>query len=119
LKPTFYHFKNKLIGRWKRIGIVRKVFEVLLLAILAFLTVPSNSVRLAIALSGHPQIARHTQVTKVGSVETQYLLGKYHIGRAYEINKTYLSWDGSYYVYAFHVTRIVLFNVAYSVPEPG
>jgi len=119
LKTKYDHFKEKLVSHWKNIGRVRKVLEVLLFTVLAFLTVPSNSVRLAIALSGHPHIALHTQVTKVGSGETRYLLGKYHIGRAYEINNSYLSWDGSYYVYAFHVTRIILFNVAYSVPEPG
>lgn len=119
MKRTFDRSKKKLRNHWKKIGLVRKVFEILLLAILAFLTVPSNSVRLAIALSGHPNMALHAQVTKLDSGETRYLLGKYHIGRAYGISETYLNWDGSYYVYAFHVTRIVLVNVAYSIPEPG
>lgn len=119
MKRAYNRLEKKWLDHWKKIGNVRKTFEVLVLTVLLFLTVPSNSVRLAIVLSGHPRIAFTTRVTKVDSDETRYLLGKYHIGRAYEISGTYLDPSGSYYVNAFHVIRIILFNVAYSVPEPG
>lgn len=119
MKRVYSSEKEWLLCHWKKTGCVKKSLEILILLFLLFLTVPSNSVRLAIAISGHPSIACTTQVFKADSTETRYLLGKYHIGRAYEISGTYLDSSGSYYVNAFHVIRIVLVNVAYSVPEPG
>lgn len=119
MKEWGVNFKQKCADHWHRIGIFRKTIEVLVALLLLFLTVPSNSVRAAIALEGHPQLAMKVNVTKASAGETRYVLGKYHIGCAYEIDRAYLDPSGSFEVGAFHVTRIILINVAYPVPYPG
>lgn len=113
------YLRERLRNHWQRIGFFRKTLELLAVLLLINLTAPSNSVKLAILLTGHPRIALSVKVSKASAADNRYLLGKYHIGRVYGIDQSYLDSSGSYEVVYFHVIRILLFNVAYSIPEPG
>lgn len=119
MKTKLRQLRKRLVAHWHRIGPFRKGLELLIAGLLLLSTVPSNAVRAAILLDGHPQLARRVTVTKAPASETRYVLGRFHIGRIYEIDHSYLDSSASFEVVDFHVTRILIFNVAYPTPVPG